>query len=409
MPKIVCKYRDSTEIDRGIQCLDDTKVQLLFTKFPVGSGTFKRSKYLYIKFIGSNCGVVRRGQGINEINSFASKEMHGFAGLSTTDKNTLSFETLVEQMKDVFVTDYGTFSLDQIKADYKKRLLEEHATKVKVEKAKRAQTEAKIERRRASIARLRRNSKIEMERRSARREASEQMKDLATYSQDKMDSLTRMLLDSLREPEGPITWISFEAQPDNPRVTAYGRNGIFEMVKNLPDDKWLFGLFRMSFNMNNVKERRIVLFQFIGSKLKTSTRSGVYPGMAKLLSPFDYEIYLIGQGDLDVQAIINKSKNAFSEVQTEKKQTITFTAEQYKKALVEEQSITNRIAFEPFQPARSPAVQDLPYGGSSATSSPGNSFANLDGFDEYYDVEETLKLIKQPSGGLVWGVFEVEF
>ncbi|CAD2218013.1 hypothetical protein AGDE_04396 [Angomonas deanei] len=411
MSKVICRARGSDEITSAVNNLDDTKVQILFSKFPVGTGTFKRNKFIFVQYIGPQCGVVKRGRAITELNAFTNSHLHGVAGFSTTDKASLTFEDLVQHMRSVFVTDDGSFSMDQIKEEYRTRLREERKMMHREGQAAAAQEAAKKKR---EAAAAKPQVKVAKPKPAA---PAEPVMDSKALTQ-----LTERVLASLREPEGPINWAVLEADPKNLAVKSYGRNGIFELVKNLPDDAWLFGLFRISFNINNNRERRIIFFQWIGSKLKavkTAGRAGIYPGMTKALAPYAYEIYLVGQGDLNAQAIINKSKSAFADVKAPAlssgggaPSTINFTEEGYKESLKAEMDATKDVPFEAFVPtvaARERAASVTTADEDELMSATLLS-STIDGPQQaqgVFDVDETVKLIQAREGGLVWGVFDV--
>ncbi|EPY31306.1 hypothetical protein STCU_03522 [Strigomonas culicis] len=403
MAKVSCTARGFDEISSAMECLDETKVQLLFSKFPVGTGTFKRNKFIYVQYIGPKCGIVKRGKAINDITAFTAKNLHGVAGFSTTDKQNLTFEYLVEHMKDVFVTDNGTFSLDQIKEEYRTRLKEER-------KMMHREGEA------AAAAAAKKKMALEAAKRQVRVPAPKPPPATPEKKEEmnpkEWSELTQRVLANVREDDGPVNWAVFTSEDKQLRVRSYGRGGIFEMVKNLPEDMWLFGLFRISFNIGSERQRRIIFFQWIGSKLKAvrgSNRAGIYPSMAKALAPYSYEIYLVGQNDLHPQAIINKSKNAFSDVSSPSlvadgaaRKTINFTEEGYKVSLQSEQEELKDVQFEPFVPAvpeprRNSVVSD-------DTMESSLLMLSLTGFDNAvptrgnFDVEETLRLIQMRGG-----------
>ena len=60
--KLICSARGSGGVEDGFQRLDDGVVQFMLVKFPVGSGTFKRNKFVYVHHIGPHCPAVKRGK-----------------------------------------------------------------------------------------------------------------------------------------------------------------------------------------------------------------------------------------------------------------------------------------------------------------------------------------------------------
>lgn len=402
---VVCCWRGSDEIDSGLEHLDETKVQLLYTKFLVGSGTYKRTKFLYVQYIGPKCGIVKRGQAIGKISLFAEKHMQGVAGFSTTDKESLSFESLVKQFRNIFITDNGQFSLDQIRSEYRARLEEEQRMM--------HQEGKKVHRKVPRGTRPQVQVQMQVKPQPKPDELEVSMPRVTS------DEATKRVIDALRADDGPVNWAIFAAEPAKARITSYGRGGIFEMVKNLPEDQWLFGLFRISFFMGEQRERRMIFFQWIGSKLRavrSAGSHGIYPGMAKLLAPFAYEIYLVGAGDLNAQAIINKSKNAFNDSRKKNSaggkdmSSFMFTEDNYKASLDDEQKAAGE--FDPFQPIKRPRRNTMTSavieeGMEQSLPSMDNGITNSEA-PLSFEIEETLDLVQCDEGGLVWAIFEVK-
>ncbi|KPA83322.1 hypothetical protein ABB37_02982 [Leptomonas pyrrhocoris] len=409
MPSVVCVWRGTDEIDNALEHLDERKVQLLFSKFPVGSGTFKRNKFIYVQYIGPKCSIVKRGQGINEIATFTAKNICGVPGFSTTDKASLSFDSLVRQMKDTFVTDNGVFSMEQIRQEYRNRLAEEqkmmHSEKVQASTA-------------AAVAkRGRRNTGPNVRVMTPRAAPPSPPKVERPMTPMDNSERTRRVLDSLRQDSGSINWAVFEADPQTLRVRAYGRQGIFEMVGNLPDDAWLFGLFRLSFSTGQERQRRVIFFQWIGSNLKTvrgGSTAGVYPSLAKALAPFRYEVYLVGRQDLKPQEIINKCKSAFLP-QKQKNggakelmlDSSIFTEENYRSAMEDDQQEAAAIE-EPQRASTKTTAPILPEGMEQSLASL-NTVADANTPAQSFDIEETIDLVQANQGGLVWAIFEVHY
>jgi hypothetical protein len=408
MPNVVCVWRGTDEIDNAIEHLDESKVQLLYSKFPVGSGTFKRNKFIYVQYIGPKCGIVKRGQGINEITNFTAKNIRGVPGFSTTDKGSLSFDSLVRQMKDTFVTDNGTFSMEQIRQEYRDRLAEEQ---------KMMHSEKAVANTAAAVAqRGRRNTAPNVK--VPQRPVPPPPKEDRPLSPIDNSERTKRVLESLRQDNGSINWAIFENDVQTLRVRAYGRQGIFEMVNNLPDDAWLFGLFRLSFSNGEDRQRRVIFFQWIGSNLKAvrgGSGAGVYPAMAKLLAPFSYEIYLVGRQDLKPQEIINKCKSAFlpcKQKNGDGKDRLldsgVFTEENYRNAMEYDQNHAEAFDERPKASSKVPAPF-LPDGMEQSVVSLSTTMTDANSLPQSFDIRETIDLVQANQGGLVWAVFEVRY
>ncbi|KPI85977.1 hypothetical protein ABL78_4979 [Leptomonas seymouri] len=410
MPSVACVWRGTDEIENALEHLDESKVQLLFSKFPVGSGTFKRNKFIYVQYIGPKCGIVKRGQGINEIANFTAKNICGVPGFSTTDKASLSFDSLVRQMKDTFVTDNGVFSMEQIRQEYRERLAEEQKM-MHSEKAM-ANTAAAV------AKRGRRNTAVNVKVHPRPPPPAPPKEERPPALIDNVDRTNRVL-DSLREDHGSINWAVFESNAQSLKVRAYGRHGIFEMVNNLPDDAWLFGIFRLSFSTGEERQRRVIFFQWIGSNLKAvrgSSAAGVYPSMAKALAPFSYEIYLVGRQDLKPQEIINKCKRAFmpkkQKSATTKERMLDsaiFTEENYINSMEDDQQ--EAVAFEEPQRGRAKTPEPMMPESmeKSMVSCLATTMTDTNSPMQTFDIQETIDLVQANQGGLVWAIFEVRY
>ncbi|ESS69139.1 hypothetical protein TcG_01068 [Trypanosoma cruzi] len=399
--RVVCVSRGSNDVENAFKRLDDTQVQLLYTKFPVGMGTFRRNKFIYVIFVGPNCGVVKRGKGIAEINLFKNV-LHGAAGISTTDRSSLSLPFLVQQMRSVFVTDAGNFSLEKIQEEYKRCIKEQQWTM-----------------HRDSIPPSRPHS---ISRALSRHSSDDEVYEMPSFTSFQIqnvpcdiDGNTRSVLEALHMELGPLNWATFEANPLRLTLAGAGNGGIFELVKQLPAAKWLFGLFRITLGATEERQSLLIFFQWIGSRLRV-VRQGptthIFPKMASILAPYEYEVYLVGTQDLNTQKIINKCRLAFLDYRVQGKPEVTentlrdlkkklrpvnstFTEEEYR-VILEEERAKMDLNFDFIRPRKNHAVRSF-------------SEINNDngvGKSRVFDIKETLDLINQSEGGLVWGIFE---
>ncbi|CCW61586.1 unnamed protein product [Phytomonas sp. EM1] len=399
MEYVDCVRRGTNDIDNAVAHLDETRVQLLLLKFLLGGGTFKRTKFLYVIYTGPRCNIVKRGRCVEKIGKFVSEHLKGVAGLSATDKASLSFESLVSQFKKMFIVDDGEFSMAKIR--------QEHLNRMEEDKAKMHQ-EKEYERK---IARLR---AIQARRARRRKKPETILGKCIDQNDDESGNKTKNIMTAIREENNTVNWVVFSPDPVRLQAVSHGCGGIFELVKNLPDDKWLFGLFNITFSNPEGRVRRLIFFQWIGNRAKIvrdRRTSAVYPAMSKLLSPYSYEIYLVGKTDLVPAAIISKCKNAFIDQKSEPKNkrnkptNSVLDEKNYTETLIEDQE---HVLFDckEFQPEEKQAdmglvPMDCP---EMSTTTLSDSF---DSCTELYDTEETLRFLMSPEGGLVWAIFEV--
>ncbi|RNF13458.1 uncharacterized protein Tco025E_06176 [Trypanosoma conorhini] len=407
--KVVCVARGTDDVESAFNQLDETQVQLVYTKFPVGTGSFRRNKFIYIIFIGPKCGVVKRGKGIEEINLFKNL-LHAAAGVSTTEKSALSLAFVVQQMRKVFVTDAGNVSLEKIQEEYKRCIKEQQRSMHQDLPPARPKARPRTRPPPAPVSHP-----------SSDEDEDEYEMPSFTSAQIsntpcEVDSNTRKVLDALHKELGPLNWAIFEANPLRLTLAGAGNGGIFELVKHLPAPKWLFGLFRITLGATEERQSRLIFFQWIGNKLRV-VREGptthIFPKMASILAPYQYEMYLVGSQDLNTQAIINKCRLAFSDIGVHKPPLVTaealrdmktrlrqvnstFTEEEYRAILEEERSKMD-LNFDFVRPRKKRGSWPFVEKSSSHTKV---------GEDRVFDTKETLDLIDQSEGGLVWGIFE---
>jgi hypothetical protein len=351
-----CVARGSDKIENGFAKLDDTRVQFMLIKFPIGSGTFKRNKFVYVHFVGPQCGAVKRGKWNAELGN-ALKLFQTSAGIEVTSRDALSFETLVTQLKKVFVADDGTFSLQKIQDEFNRRVAEESS------KAASGSEEA------ASPTRNRK---------------------LAVALGLTKDSV----LKAIREDMGPLNWAVFECDPKEAalKLVEGGSNGIFELVEFLPEEKVLFGIFRVAFGTGRFRRTKHIMFQWIGDKVGPVARgkaNALFSQMEAALAPCNASVRFVGASDLEPEAILAKVKSAFVvdtiELPTAdgKLKKASFSKEEYIQSLLEEQEKQREFYNEAPAPTQ----------GSGKTT-------------ETYPVDSTLSQLHQNEGGLVWAIFQ---
>jgi hypothetical protein len=169
-----------------------------------------------------------------------------------------------------------------------------------------------------------------------------------------------------------------------------GSNGAFEMTELLADDRSVFGVVRMAFGTGRFRRTKRVFFLWHGdavgavSKGRANANRGA---MMELVGPTNVDIMLNGADDRSVDAVISKVQSVFvvdniNLPAGEKPKPIS--AEEYVKALEEEQRATSAFYDEP---------EDMP---AASAVSPRSS----------YGIQETLDLIHGEDSGLTWAMFQ---
>lgn len=433
---VVCVARSGEDIEKGFELLDERKVQLLYARFPVGKGTFKRNKFISVMFIGPECGNVKRGRCLTYMSSFRDK-LKGSAGITVTEKSSLSLHHLVERMRTVFVSDLGNFSIAQIIKEYQQRIQEQEGSFYFSFPPHHGSVEL------SSVSRGSRGS-VDMEYGDGddgmTSTDSLMMEHSVPFSTCVVSETVERVLNAVRNRLGSLNWVTFAANPVELCLRNAGNGGVYELVRNLPHTLWLFGLFRITLCVKGHRMTRVVSFQWIGDQLGAVPRdsySKVSPIIESILSPFQHEVYLVGAQDLNPNDIIERCYRAFEyQMQEETLEPVDFsnygdfincsalqetkkelrhvgndatTPEKHLKAKL---GVMYRIILEEErdkmdQPLVFTRVGKVREGKLRIREITGNSATTLKHEEGAYDAEETLKLINRNEGGLIWGIFEV--
>eukprot|EP00672_Neobodo_designis_P010342 CAMPEP_0174856668 /NCGR_PEP_ID=MMETSP1114-20130205/36156_1 /TAXON_ID=312471 /ORGANISM="Neobodo designis, Strain CCAP 1951/1" /LENGTH=373 /DNA_ID=CAMNT_0016091473 /DNA_START=49 /DNA_END=1170 /DNA_ORIENTATION=- len=369
--KLICSARGSGGVEDGFQRLDDGVVQFMLIKFPVGSGTFKRNKFVYVHHIGPHCPAVKRGKWNAELDNVL-KRFQVSAGLAHSDgKAGLSFDLLVNKLQKVFVADNGTFDLAALRDEYNKRLEEE---KAKMEKD--ADDNDEVDN--GSMAPGSPGSPL-------------RVRKMATD----LGATLPMVLKAIAEEMGPFNWVTVlppKAPGGEPQLVQAGSNGLFELMDTLEEDKILFGVVRVGFGTGRFRRTKRIAFQWNGDAV-----GAVAKGKANALRdsfslmPTNAIVTFNGSEDATVESFLRNVEKWFVvdhiNMQSTKDAPKAVSAEEYVKALEEEQKANSAFYNEPEEYQSPPA---------SPTR------------NRTYDVEETIKLIRADEGGLTWGIFQIE-
>lgn len=356
-----CVARGNDSVDRAFPQLDDTRVQFMYIKFPVGSGTFQRNKFVYVHFVGPKCSIVKRGKWNSKLGDILGL-LQAPSGVEVDNKEVLTFSYLVTQLKKVFVADDGSFSVQKVQEEYHRRIAEQAAKLQPVNAEEPSTPQSPIRQRKLAVS---------------------------------LGLNTESVLKALREDMGPFNWATFEPNPQKLTLVEGGSGGIFELVDQLPDDKVVFGLLRLAFGTGRFRRTKHVFFQWSGDGVGAVVKGKanmLFAGMSSALAPHQAELRLVGRGDLAPQAILDRVKSIFTVDNIElptadgKLKKATFSAEEYIQSLLEEQNKVSHFYNEPEGSAASPVPAD----------------------PSRFDVLETIQKIQKDDGGLSWAIFQVK-
>lgn len=355
--KFECVARGSDNVNKAFAQLDESRVQFMLVKFPIGSGTFQRTKYVYVHFVGPKCGIVKRGKWNAELPNILSL-FQAASGVEVNSKEQLSFEYLVTELKKIFVADDGTFSLQKIQEEYNRRIAEQAA---KAEGAAEDTHGSPVRKRKLAV---------------------------------ELGLKTESVLKAIREDCGPFNWATFEANPTKLTLMEGGSGGLFELAEQLPENKVCFGLLRLAFGTGRFRRTKFIFFQWSGDQVGAVAKGKAnmyFADMSSALAPHSTELRLVGRSDVEPQVILDRVKSIFTvdniQLPTTDGKLVkpTFSAEEYIQALLEEQNRTKEFYQETEDTAAS--------GGAEAKK-------------EQFPVQETINQIHNEKGGFSWAIFQ---
>lgn len=361
---VVCVARGSSDLSDGFSQLDESRVQFMLVKFPVGAGTFKRNKFVYIHYIGPKCGLVKRGKWNAELGNVLAL-FNTSAGFETTEKESLTFESIVTKLQKVFVADDGKFSIKAVQDEFNRRIEEEKASLVRGDASEGGggadEPTSPIRKRKLAV---------------------------------ELGLKAESVLKAVREDMGPFNWCIFEPDAKTPKLIEGGSNGLFELIEQLKDDGIVFGLVRVAFGTGRFRRMKVIFFHWTGDAVgivKRAKSNELHGAMLSLLGPANADIKLAGADDRAVSSILAKVQKTFvvdtinvEKSDRQKEQEAAFSQEQYLAALIEEQDKVKEFYNEP-ETAPAPAAKSGP---------------------TQFDVDETLNLVRQDAGGLLWAIFQ---
>eukprot|EP01060_Flectonema_neradi_P029738 TRINITY_DN4174_c0_g1_i3.p1 TRINITY_DN4174_c0_g1~~TRINITY_DN4174_c0_g1_i3.p1 ORF type:complete len:607 (+),score=165.11 TRINITY_DN4174_c0_g1_i3:109-1821(+) len=357
---LVCDARGDGIFDDASYHLNDKRVQFLLVQIPLGTGTFKRKKLIMINFHGPDCPPMERAKDVQQTGAVADIFGDCHASLTISSDEECCLDHVLKELKHVFVSDNGDFSIESLKKEITDR----------VEEGRQQQQEA-IMQAAATMAELP----------NLRPTAA----DMGLSAEDVMKEI--------RKPLGAMNWALFEADPSALKLIDAGSDSIPEMQSNLDDSKVMFGIIRLGFGMGSFRRTKWVCVTFVGSSIGAVARGKALNNKGELemmLKPHQVSIEIQGSEDLTVEGVIEKVRPYVVSDDIEKG-SMAITLGDFNKALAEE-----KVAAASF------------YG-----ENPAATMANLSGIfsanndDEDYDVKETIEAIKGDDP-LLWGVFSLK-
>ena len=320
----VCTHRGSTPIETIGPLLDPSKVHFLLVRVPLGSGSFSRTKFIYIHYAGPTCSVVKRARW-NSLLGDAKAVFSTNNGIQIDNPDDeLTLDNLLSKLQHVFVVDNGTFSIAQVK--------EEHARRIQEEEKAREEELARI----ASL--------------HTAKKGSTDKGDAAVVEVKKRKLAVELglteasILKALREETGPINWVLYNYdQKVGPTLVNGGGGGVPELNELLEEGSIQYGLIRMSFGTGRFRRTKYIFFQWAGdavSAMKKGRAAMDVPAMVEKLGRANAEIQLHGRDSADVASIVRTVEPFFviDNINVAAGGKKGLTEEEYLAALLEEQN-----------------------------------------------------------------------
>jgi hypothetical protein len=283
--------------------MDDHTVQFGLLKLDIGSGSFKRSKMVFVHLQGENAGAVAKGR-LNTLKGSVKTAVgatHAEVQLYSVDD--CSTENVLEQLGSVMsMDDMGGFSIAKMTEDY----------------------EAMI----ASSGPAPSGGGDVLARAATRQTAAE----MGTVEAAKA-------LEAVKQPLGPFNWALFKPSSTLDLHNA-GSMSVNEMSKWLAADQVLFGLLRMGFGVGKFRRVKWICLHWSGesvSPVKRGRANALKKDILKWLEPFSLTVSASDADEMTLETIIDKVKRtAVVDGGTADADEDPFSMESFMKALREE-------------------------------------------------------------------------
>jgi len=297
------------------EILDDSKVWYGLMQVAIGTGNFKRTKLIFISFLGEECSAVKRGKA-SRMRQQAEKLLgHSHAAITFHSKEECTFDALWSHVGGIFASDNLNvkkkgWSWEKEKIEYEKQMA----------KKKKEMEVAKL-------------SKPIIE------------------NKKKASHVNRVpeILSILRQDMGWINWALFK--PTKKKLVlvsedSYGDGSIPQMrdFLSMYPDKVLYGLLRMAFGVKPYRRTHYVFFHWVGEKTKIVMRgkwNSLVDGMSKMLRPFNITVQVNKFENMTLKDIILMVKKwvIVDNIKDAGKNTVESLFNQFRAAMEEERKL----------------------------------------------------------------------
>lgn len=274
--------------------LDETQAHAALVRFQTGSGTFARSKLLFLWILFDKVPTIRKAKA-GAKRAEVGRELGAInASLNVTSREELTLENVLEQVGSTIAADSNgsTVSIAQIKKDYEAMIA-----------AAAANRRGPSESRGPNPM----SPRIDLTAGSGR-------KTLAEIGIEKLkpDAAITALRD---EKAASFNWALYApSEPGKPlKLLNAGSLSVPEMRRMITDDLVAFGLLRLSFGSGKFKRTKFIFATICGPKAPITMRgklAGSKAYMRQALSPYNVELQANDASGLDLQTVIDKVRAA---------------------------------------------------------------------------------------------------
>jgi hypothetical protein len=287
-------------------------------RFTIGSGSFARTKYIFIHWNGPECSAVKRGKA----NAAKSKALAavGFihSEMAVVELQQCTTDFFFEKLQKVFVSDDGdsSFSISAMKEDYERSVID-----ARMDEIVKGQADAPP-----------RPTAMEMPHPPS----------------------AERCIEAVRLPLGPFNWVllhPLKKGQKTPVVHNAGGGSVRQMMQWLDgtDDKVLYGLVRMGFGSGGFRRTKWIFLMWTGEKMAHVARGmamSVEGEMKNLLRPFNLDFKGTNKVEYGLKKIIDRVQTSVVvDGKTKSEEVDVYTIDAFMEALREE-AVANMDFFD---------------------------------------------------------------
>ena len=290
-------------VDELREAIDDSHVQFALLRFSFGSGSFKRTKFVFITILSENVPAVKKGRVLTKKSTVKDSCGMTHVEIQLEDPSECTVDNIMSMVQRMIASDdnLGDFSISQMKADYEAMIKESGEG----------------------------GGGKDILKRAGKRKTAKEMGSV---------DATRAL-DAVKSRMGPFNWALFKAKLPLELHDA-GSMSVNEMTKTLKDDEVLFGLLRMGFGTGTFRRVKWIGLHWSGEKVspvKRGQANAKAKDIQSQLEPYSVVVNASSEDECSLELIIDKVRRAIVVDGGDADQDENpYTLEEFYKALREE-------------------------------------------------------------------------